>query len=110
MNLDMIMGFFAGLGIYVSARAFIQINKKIGIAQLILTLISPIFVSLWCMKKEDFVFGGTDWEFLVQTATVDKCLQPLLILFLYALFICITSYSIIKIIKIEINKINTNSK
>ncbi len=104
MNLDMITGFLAGVGLVVSVRTIFEANKKIGIIQMIMTFLPPVFTSLWCMKKNDFVFGGTDWEFIIQTATVDKCPQPWLILLLYVLFVGLTIYNIITIIKRKMDK------
>lgn len=97
MNLDMVIGFIAGVGLYTSIRTIIEVSKKNGIIQLILTFLVPIFTSLWCMKKSSFLFGGTDWEFLIQTATVDKMIEPWLILILYFILIGLTIYNIFKI-------------
>lgn len=96
MFLGMIIGFIAGMGIYTGVRTIVKGNKKMGIIQLIMTLISPIFISLWCMKKSSFVYGGTGWEFLIQTATIDKMIEPWLILILYIILIGLTIYNLIK--------------
>lgn len=96
MNLDMIIGFIAGVGLYTGVRTIFAGNKKSGVIQLILTFSVPIFTSLWCAKKSSFVFGGTDWEFLTQTAIVDKMFQPWLILILYICLIGLTIYNIYK--------------
>lgn len=101
MNLDMIVGFIAGVGLYTGVRTIFETSKKMGIIQLVLTFLAPVITSLWCMKKTDFVFGGTDLEFLVQTATVDKMIEPWIILLIYIVLIGIIIYNIskLKIIK-----------
>ncbi len=101
MNLDMVMGFIAGIGLYTGIITIFEGNKKLGIIQLILTFSAPIFTSLWCAKKSSFVFGGTDWEFLTQTATVDKMIQPWLILIIYICLIGLIIYNIVKIKKVR---------
>ncbi len=95
----MTIGFITGVGLYTSVRTIVEVDKKNGIILLILTFLAPIFASLWCMKKSSFVFGGTDWEFLIQTATVDKIVEPWLILILYVILIGLIVYNIFKIRK-----------
>ena len=73
---------------------------------MILTFLAPVLTSLWCMKKSDFVFGGTDWEFLIQTAN-DKMIEPWLIFILYIVLIVLIIYNIFKIIT---NKKQNNQK
>ena len=70
-----------------------------GIIQLILTIIVPILISLWCLKKENFVFGGIDWEFMIQTATIDGMLEPWLILALFIMLLVLIFINIFKLIK-----------
>ena len=99
MYLDIIIGFIAGICLSSGVITVLRGNKKMGVIQLILTIISPILIYLWCKKKTSFVFGGTDWEFLVQTAMVDKTPEPWLILILYIVLICITIFNIVKVRK-----------
>ena len=51
------------------------------------------------LKKEDFVFGGTDWEFMIQTATIDGMLEPWLILALFIILLVLIFINIFKLIK-----------
>ncbi len=99
MNLDMILGFIAGFGLSTGVKTLFKGNKKLGIIQLILTFLNPVLISLWCAKKARFVFGGTDWEFLIQTATVDKMIEPWLILILYICLIGLIVYNLVEIKK-----------
>lgn len=81
----------------IGVRTIMAKSKTMGIILLVLTIVNPILVHLWCMKKESFVFGGTDLEFLVQTALVDKMIEPWLLLILYIALIGLMIYNIIKI-------------
>lgn len=51
------------------------------------------------LEKEDFVFGGTDWEFMIQTATIDRMLEPWLILALFIILLVLIFINIFKLIK-----------
>lgn len=99
MDLDMIIGFIAGLGLATGVRVIMEDSKKRGIVQLILTFLVPILTSLFCLKKKQFVFGGTDWEFLIQTATVDKMIEPWLLLIMYIILIFLIIYNMYSLIK-----------
>ena len=50
-------------------------------------------------KKESFVFGGTDLEFMIQTATIDGRLEPWLILALFIILLVLIFINIFKLIK-----------
>lgn len=103
MSLDFVIGFIVGMGLYTGIRTIQLSNKTRGIIQLILTILSPVLVYLWCSKKSSFVFGGTDLEFLIQTMTVDKMIEPWIILILYICLIVLIIYNIIQINKIRNN-------
>lgn len=97
--MDWVIGLITGLGIISGILTLIKRDKKMGIIQLILTIIVPISISLWRLKKEDFVFGGTDWEFMIQTATIDRMLEPWLILALFIILLVLIFINIFKLIK-----------
>lgn len=97
--MDWVIGLITGLGIISGILTLIKRDKKMGIIQLILTIIVPISISLWCLKKKDFVFGGTDWEFMIQTATIDRMLEPWLILALFIILLVLIFINIFKLIK-----------
>ena len=97
--MDWVIGIITGLGIISGILTLIKLDKKMGIIQLILTIIVPILISLWCLKKEDFVFGGTDWEFMVQTATIDGMIEPWLILTLFIIVLVLMFINIFKLIE-----------
>lgn len=99
LNLSIIMGFISGIGLCTGIRTMKEENKTIGIIQIILTFLAPISTILWCLKKTDFVFGGTDWQFIVQTAIVDKMIVSWIILLLYVILIGLIVYSFIKMNK-----------
>ena len=102
--MDWVIGFITGLGLVSSVLTLIKGNKKIGIIQLILTIIVPIITSLWCLKKDNFVFGGTDWEFMIQTATIDKRIEPWIILALFIISLVLIFINIFKLIDIKKSK------
>ena len=97
--MDWVIGIITGLGIISGILTLIKRDKKMGIIQLILTIIVPILISLWCLKKENFVFGGIDWEFMIQTATIDGMLEPWLILALFIMLLVLIFINIFKLIK-----------
>jgi RsiW-degrading membrane proteinase PrsW (M82 family) len=96
MNLDVIIGLIAGVGVFTGVITIVKGNKKMGMIQLVLTIIAPVVTSFWCAKKLDFVFGGTDWEFLIQTAFVDKMIEPWLIFALYIISFGFIIFNIIQ--------------
>ncbi len=98
MNLG--IGFITGIGIIIGIKTY-HISKKRGIIQLILALLAPLLIFWWCKKKPNFVFGGTNWEFLIQTAFIDLMFEPWVILLIYIFLISSIIYNIIKLRKIK---------
>ena len=74
---------------YVVRRCFGASKGRLGKGrmQIILSLAAPALVLWWCSRKRYFAFGGSDWEFLVQSACVDRMTFPWVILFVYLLMI-----------------------
>ena len=103
--MDWIIGFLTGLGSVIGIFTIIKVNKKLGILQLLLTIICPILTYLFCLKKDNLVFGGTDFEYLIQTTTVDRMAEPLFILILYIILIVLISINIFKLFDIKNKKI-----
>ncbi len=104
VKMDFVIGFIVGFGFYTGVRTIRlsnKSNKVKGIIQLILTFLAPLLIHLWCLKKDDFVFGGSNWKFLVQTAVVDKMIEPWLILMLYIDLIVLIIYNLVQIGKIK---------
>ncbi len=96
--LDIVIGFTLGISLYTSVRA-VMINKKVtGILQILLTIGFTVLFYLFLQNKKTMAFGGSDWEFLVQTMTVDKIMQPWIILFGYILVLSLVIYHVIEII------------
>lgn len=48
----LVIGLITGLGIMSGILTLIKRDKKMGIIQLMLTIIVPISISLWCLKKK----------------------------------------------------------
>ena len=89
LNMEWTIGVITIIGLIIGILTLIKGNKKMGIMQLVLTIIFHVATLLWCHKKNQFVFGGTNFEFIIQTATVDKMIEPYLI---FLLFIIILLY------------------
>ena len=60
-------------------------NKSKGIMQILLAVICPVLTWLLCSLKETHAFGGTDWQFIVHTATVDVSPLPWIILLMFVI-------------------------
>ena len=60
MKFSVIMVFISCIELYIGMRTIKEENKARGVAQLVLTFLAPIITILFCSKKTDFVFGGTD--------------------------------------------------
>lgn len=98
-----VIGFITVLGIITGIFSIIKGDKKIGITQLLLALIFPIIIVLYCLKKESFVFGGTDWDFLIQTAFVDRLIEPWIILILFIVLLILMFINLLKFINTKKN-------
>lgn len=103
--MEFIMGIIVGLGVVISIYSIKKNNKTIGILNLVLSPITPTFTYIFIQNKSKFVFGGSNWEFLVQTATIDKMIEPWLILILYIILMGLTIYNIFKLGKNKKSKI-----
>lgn len=91
-----VMGFIVGVGLIVSIYSIVEDKKRVGIVQLVLSIVTPIFTFLFLQKKSQFVFGGTDWEFLIQTAIIDKLIESWLIFILHVVIIAMTIYKVVQ--------------
>jgi len=80
-----IIGVITVLGVITGIYALIKTNKIKGIFQIILAIVCPILTALFCSLKDDYAFGGTDWQFIVHSATIDTTPAPWIILILFAL-------------------------
>ena len=95
--MDFIIGLLTGFGITIGIFAIINDNKKLGIIQMLLTVITPIVTYLFCERKSSFAFGGTDLEFLFHTATADKMIVPWIILVMFLILIVLIVINIYKL-------------
>jgi hypothetical protein len=87
MLLGIILGLISGVTLCVGVLALQKKGWGRGTIQIILSLAAPALVLWWCSRKRYFAFGGSDWEFLVQSAWVDRMTFPWIILFVYLLMI-----------------------
>ena len=72
----LIIGGISILGILAGLYDLFNKRKVFGITQLFLAIICPIITFMYCSLKERRAFGGTDWEFLVHSATIDGDVLP----------------------------------
>lgn len=70
-------------GLMSGVYTLLKINKTKGIFRLALAALCPIITMSFCSLKDDRVFGGTNWEFLVHSATIDGDIWPWVILILF---------------------------
>ncbi len=95
------IGVITIIGLIIGILTLIKGNKKMGIMQLVLTIIFHVATLLWWHKKNQFVFGGTNFEFIIQTATVDKMIEPYLIFLLFIILIVLIGINVFKLIRKE---------
>lgn len=60
-------------------------------------MITPVATYLFCARKSGFAFGGTDLEFLLHTAIVDKMIVPWLILVMFLILITLMVINVYKL-------------
>ena len=80
-----IIGLVTVLGILTGVFVLLRDNKSKGIMQILLAVICPVLTWLLCSLKETHAFGGTDWQFLVHTATIDVSPLPWIVLFMFVI-------------------------
>ena len=92
-----VIGFITILGILTGVFMLLRGNKIKGIMQIVLAVICPVLVWLLCSLKGTHTFGGTDWQFLVHTATIDASPLPWIILFMFIIeIVAIIKYILLR--------------
>lgn len=94
-----IIGVITLLGILTAIWKILKHNKATGICQVVLAIVCAVFVLWFCSLKEGRVFGGTDWEFMVHSASVDGDLCPWIILVLLGVEVILIIGTITKLLK-----------
>lgn len=95
--MDFIIGLLTGFGIIIGIVTILKNNKTRGIMEIILSVLALIITYAFISKKNTFVFGGSNGEFLIQSAIVDKMLFPWIILLIYIALIVLTVINIYKL-------------
>jgi len=88
-----VCGFAAGL------YWLVKRDRIRGIKTLIPAILCPIITEAFCSLRDDRAFGGTKWEFLRHSATVDGDIWPwILLILLVAELVCVvrTGYVVLK--------------
>ena len=103
-----IIGFITVLGILTGIYMIIKNKKANGIVCVVLAIVCT-FIPVWfCSLKENRMFGGTDWEFMIQSATVDYEIYPWILLILLAVEVILITETIFKLLKSKtLTKINS---
>lgn len=92
---------FAILNIIIGFINFRLKKIKLGIFQMLLSILTPIYVYFFCKLKERFVFGGSDFDFLIQTALIDGLIEPWIVLLIYIFLVYLIIISVINILKMN---------
>lgn len=101
---DMIIGFVLGIALYAGIKTIMNGNKKLGIIQLILTFLAPIFTFLWCKWCLGSGFLENSFEILLKTMFCNTTYQMFfsnLVLITYIFLIVLTVYNILQIRKMK---------
>ena len=96
--MDFLMGLFVGLGIIVSNQSIKKNNKKLGRIGFVITIFTPIITYLFCLKKTEFAYGGTNLEFLIHSALIDKMIMPWIVLILFIAMLIVTCINYYRLI------------
>lgn len=94
-----IVGVVTGLSLISGLYAVIKNKKNIGIVQIIIAIVFPIILKIFCLEKYSRMYGDTDWNFLLQTAFIDNLIEPWLLLILFIVLVAMTGISIFNIFK-----------
>lgn len=95
--MNFLIGLLTGLGMTIGILTILKNNKTRGITEIILSIVAPIITYIFVSKKETFAFGGSNGEFLIQSAIVDKMIFPWIILLIYIVLIILTIINIYKL-------------
>ncbi|HIU22502.1 MAG TPA: hypothetical protein IAD49_02850 [Candidatus Fimihabitans intestinipullorum] len=96
-----VIGILTLIGIIVGIFTILKKDRKLGILQLMLTFIVPLSIFWFCSRKSHFVFGGSDFEFLIQCAIVDQRIEPWIIFFLVLVCMLLIVINIIRITRLN---------
>lgn len=94
-----VIGIISVLGILAGIYQLINHDKAGGIIRVVLAVVCPVIAVWFCSLKESRAYGGTDWEFMVQSATVDGDIYPWLLLILLVVEVILIVATILKLIK-----------
>ena len=94
-----IIGIITVLGILTGIYNILKYNKANGIIRLVLAFVCPIIAVWFCSLKEGRAYGGTDWEFMVQSATIDCDIYPWILLILLVFEVILIIVTILKMLK-----------
>ena len=94
-----IIGIISVLGIMTGIFSILKQNKVNGIIRIVLAIVCPIIAIWFCSLKESRAYGGTDWEFMLHSATVDGDFCPWILLILLVIEAILIVGTIIKVMQ-----------
>lgn len=83
MIMKWIIGVITLAGILSGIYSLFRTNKLSGISQIALAAVCPLIMISFLSLKKNHAFGGTDWEFLLHSATIDGIPLVWIILFMF---------------------------
>ena len=95
----LMIGITSVLGIITGICSILKHNKVNGIIRIVLAIVCPIIAVWFCSLKESRAYGGTDWEFMLHSATVDGDLCPWILFILLVIEVILIVGAIIKVIQ-----------
>ena len=96
--MNLIIAIITILGLLTAVYAFFKVSKAYGTVQFILSVVCPVVIKLFCSLKYVRAFGGSDWEFLWHSATIDGDLWSWVVFALLMLQIVLIFRTLLRII------------
>ena len=94
-----IIGVITLAGVLSGIYSLFRTNKLSGISQIALAAVCPLIMISFLSLKKNHAFGGTDWEFLFHSATIDGIPLVWIIFILFILEIILIGRTIFIIAK-----------
>lgn len=97
----LVIGIISVFGVLTGIFRLFKFNKVNGIIQVALSALCPIIAVWFCALKESRAYGGTDLQFIIQSATVDGNVYPWILLILLIIVIILIVETILKLLKLR---------
>ena len=94
-----VVGLVTGFSLISGLYTIFKGKKNVGISQMVIAVVFPIVLKMFCLEKYSMIYGDTDWKFLLQTAFIDQLIEPWLLLILFLILIILTGINMLKMLK-----------